>query len=554
MVATLARLRLRLLGNTLRRESWRIVLFALGVLCGLGLIPLVVAGLVVLGATAEPALRDTVLVLAGSVLVIGWAVVPVVAFGIDDTLDPQHFTPFLAPSPRFAFALFVTGAISVPGAVTVIVCLATAIVWLGHGDAGQRAAAAVLGLVMGALAAVLCLLLARVSTTAAAGLLRGRRGRDVAAIVGTFAVLGIAVLPSLVQTVEVDLPSPATAAQVLAWTPFGAPWAVPADAAAGAWASAAARLAIVLVTIALVGVAHLHLLRRSMTTVGSSAATTTARGGRLPLAHALLTAVGRRREVLGLPLTAGTAAVAGRCLRYWRRDPRYLTSVGSIALLPLLAVLMAAIATTEGDVPSAVAFGIASLVAAPILVWLGPWSLHNDVAYDSTAFWLHVATGLRGTEDRLGRVLGMAVWLVPIALVLAVVPPVLLDRGALVPAVLGGTAALLGAGFGISSVASAVVQYPVPPPGRNPMALQSGVAASMAAQLASMLGVGVLVLPTALTLIPVFAVGPAWGWLTLAVGLGTGAVWLVLGVRKGGALLEERSVDALTRIRSWPNH
>lgn len=546
MVATLARLRLRLLRNTLRREPWRIVLLALGALWGLAMVPLVVAGLVVLGVTAEPEVRDAVLVLAGSALVLGWVVVPVVAFGLDDTLDPQRFSPLVAPSPRFAFALFVAGAVSVPGVVTVIACLATAIVWLGQGDVGQRLATAALALVMGALGAVLCLLLARVATTAAAGVLRGRRGRDVAGIIATFAVLAVALLPSAVQGVEFRLPSLTGVAQALAWSPVGAPWAVPADVAAGAWGTAAARLAIVLVTLALAGVAYLRLLRRSMTGVGSGGGPAGTRSGRLPFAHALLAWLGRPREVLGLPLTAGTAAVAGRCLRYWRGDPRYLASAGSISVLPLLAVLIAAISTTQGEVEPAAAFGIASLVLAPILAWFGPWSIHNDVAYDSSAFWLHVATGVRGAEDRLGRVLGMAVWVVPLSLVLAVVPPVLLDRGAYVPAVLGGTLALLGAGFGISSVASAVLPYPAPPPGANPLGTQSGFTVAALGQLASFVGLGVLVLPTALTLIPVVAVGPAWGWLTLAVGLATGAACLVVGVRKGGALLEARSVDVLT--------
>ena len=41
------------------------------------------------------------------------------------------------------------------------------------------------------------------------------------------------------------------------------------------------------------------------------------------------------------------------------------------------------------------------------------WSLHNDVAYDRTAIWLHVASGVRGVADRVGRLVPVLIVGIP---------------------------------------------------------------------------------------------------------------------------------------------
>lgn len=557
MVATLARLRFQILRNSLKREKWRIILLILGALYAFGVLAVVVVGAFALGVTAEPEARTNLLVLLGSLLVVGWIVVPVLAFGVDDTLDPQRFTILVAPSPRLALGLLVGGAVSIPGLATVLACLAVSLAWLGSGSVGERVLGFVVAVVGGLLGAVLCLLLARLSTTAGAGLLRARRGREVASLIGFALVMLLAFTPSILQSFTFEPPwdSISGIAHVLAWTPLGAPWALPADAMAGDWLHLLARLAIVVATLVLGYLGYLVLLRRSMTSVGSGGGPSAQRASRLPFTHRLLTWFGSERSVLGLPLTRGTAAVAGRSLRYWRGDPRYLASAGSIALMPLIALLLAFTFSRQDGVQIAGALAGASLALAPIAAWFGSWSISNDIAYDSTAFALHLTTGVRGREERLGRVLGIAVWLVPVCLVLAILPPAVLGRGEYVPAVLGGTLALLGVGFGVSCIASVMVPYPVPPPGANPMSTQQGaVVITMIAQLGSFVAMGVLVAPTALTLIPVVAGGSGWSWLTLVVGTLSGLICLVLGVRIGGQMYEQRAVSVYERITSWPKH
>ncbi|PWD50201.1 hypothetical protein C8046_05510 [Serinibacter arcticus] len=335
-------------------------------------------------------------------------------------------------------------------------------------------------------------------------------------------------------------------AAVAAWTPFGAPWAIPADVASGAWGLAAARLAIVAVVIAVGLPLYRRLLDRAMTTVGSDGGSSTSRSTRLPIVARLV----------GRGVSPGAAAVAGRSLRYWRGDPRYLVQAFSLIFLPVVPIVMAVlISNQETGVDRATAVSWAVLAVAPLMAWVGAWAVHDDVAYDSTAFWLHVAADVRGIDDRWGRALGVLLWLVPVTVVLAIATPALGGRAALVPAVLGLTLALLGAGTGVSGVFSAAVPYPAPPPGTNPMSNQTGaMGATFVAQLGSFVVLGVVVIPTALTLIPVFAVGAAWGWLTLVVGLATGVAAAVVGLRWGGRILDRRRVVMLTTIRSWPKH
>ena len=54
----------------------------------------------------------------------------------------------------------------------------------------------------------------------------------------------------------------------------------------------------------------------------------------------------------------------------------------------------------------------ATLPVAVMALFFG-WLPHNDVAYDSTAFWIHVASGVRGIPDRLGRLVPVVLFAVP---------------------------------------------------------------------------------------------------------------------------------------------
>ncbi|KXZ61136.1 hypothetical protein Mlaev_00776 [Microbacterium laevaniformans] len=79
MVATVLRLRYRILGNTLARRPWQLVGFCFGILWAIGILTSVIAGLVaVVVFQGLEAARATV-VIGGSALVLGRVLGPVSA-------------------------------------------------------------------------------------------------------------------------------------------------------------------------------------------------------------------------------------------------------------------------------------------------------------------------------------------------------------------------------------------------------------------------------------------------------------------------------------------
>ncbi|HMO10465.1 MAG TPA: hypothetical protein PKB06_02930 [Actinotalea sp.] len=114
MVEHLVRLKLTLLRNGLRRSAWQVVMFLLGLLYGLGVLVLVAAGLVALAVGAPPDVQRGVLVVVGSAVVLGWAVLPLVAFGVDATLDPARFVTFPVPRRDLLVGLALAGLVGVP--------------------------------------------------------------------------------------------------------------------------------------------------------------------------------------------------------------------------------------------------------------------------------------------------------------------------------------------------------------------------------------------------------------------------------------------------------
>ena len=116
---------------------------------------------------------------------------------------------------------------------------------------------------------------------------------------------------------------------------------------------------------------------------------------------------------------------------------------------------------------------------------------------------------------------------------------------------LGASLALLGAGLGVSSVASALTPYPAPPPGANPFQSPRGAgAAAVLAQFATSGLTTALALP-ALVPAVVAVLGPAWvGWIALVVGTALAGLWTWLGIDRGGAVLDRRGPEVLARVAS----
>ena len=314
MVAHLVRLKLQLLRNSLRRSPAALVGLGVGVLYGGGLVALAFSGLVALRFQDDLGLARTVVILGGAAVVVAWAVVPVLAFGTDPTLDPGRFATFAVPERQLAIGLAAAGLIGLPGAATLLVVLATLVTW-------SRSVAGVLAaLVGGALAVATCVLLSRLITGAAAAVLSSRRGRDLLAAAGFAAVVGLAPAVSLTGSRDLTTDDLAGLTSALGWSPLGWAWAAPADVVEGHWLSGLARLAL---AAALAG-ALLLLWQRQLT-----ASVRDPRGAAQAseASHAGLGLFGR---LPGTPF----GAVAARTALYWRRDPRLNFPALITTLLP----------------------------------------------------------------------------------------------------------------------------------------------------------------------------------------------------------------------------
>ncbi len=462
MVAHLLRLKLQLLRNTLRRSPAALVGLAVGVVYGGGLLVLVVVGLVSLRFLPDLEVARTALTLGGAGLVVAWAVVPVIAFGTDPTLDPNRFATFAVPERQLAVGLAAAGFIGLPGLATSLIVLATLVTW-------SRSAAAVLAAVVGGLLALAtCVLLSRVITAAAATVLSSRRGRDVVAVLGFLLLVGLGPVAGVGGSFELSLADLAGVTGAVGWSPFGWAWAAPADMAQGHHLAGLARLALAALLVGLLLVLWQRQLARAVHDPRAAGHDT----------GAAQSGIGLFGRLPGTPL----GAVAARSAVYWRRDPRLSFPALITTLFPAGLVFAWHFGGSE------LALAAMPLVSAYML----GWGQHNDVGYDSTAFWLHVASAVDGVSDRLGRLFPSMVLGALCVPGYAVLGASLGNRWDLLPATLGCGAALLLAGFGVASVTSAVKQYPVPGPGESPFATPPG-GAGVTLVVQAVVGLAVLV-------------------------------------------------------------
>ncbi|MBW3069644.1 transporter [Actinomyces sp. 594] len=573
MVATLVRLRWRITLNALRSNTWAAIGLVLGTAGALGMLAPLVVGAIALGH-ADTAAATAVIGAVGAVTTLGWAVAPLLLTGVDVTLDPRAMAAWAAPSRALSRGLAVAGAAGVPGIITGMVLLTPALTWAVAGRLG----AALLALALAPACLATCVLLGR-SIVVGAGVSSSRRGRDLLAVVGFFAVMALALLPSLLNAVldmeQFDLSGVMTIARVLGLTPFGWALAAPGYLAQGETAAAVALSAgAVALPLVLAPIWHRVVVRvmtgpaRSRTRSHAYAAASvpgseSAKDGAIDVLPWQ-----RRLERIS---SGPTAAVAARCLRYWRTDPRYLVQVAAVLLV--IAVFVGTIGTNYSTMTDSTASGStvvftgasfspgqapgALFIVGLLTALLAGWMTHDDLAFDSTALWTHIAAVLPGRSDRRGRALAVAMWQLPLLAAVLLLSGWLTGNWAQVPAYLGASLGIYGVSLAWSSLASAALPYETNAPGENPMKSRTSGTAFIAAllQMVGMLVIGVVCLPVLVALIAVVVLEAwPWGWLLLAGGAlwGGAAAWI--GSVLGGRVLDRRYAEVLATIRSWPGH
>ena len=528
MVATVVRLRLTLLRRTLARERWRLVVLVLGGVWALGTLPSLLAGAFWLAGPGS-GVRPDVLVVGGTLLVLGWIVVPVLVFGMDDTLDASRFATFAVPVGRLVPGLLVAAVISVPAVFTALVCALPVLAWAGEGGGAVLVAALATPVALGT-----CLLAARISTTVAGRVLGTRRAREVTAVLTTLGLALVVPVAVAIGSLGLDgtLERVPGVAQALGWTPLGLVWAAPASAAEGDVVGAVARLALAVGWLAAAVAGWGALLRWTLVRPGTRG------GGPRRRADAML--AGSRLRA-GTPEQRASRAVAARARRYWTGDPRYLSALVSVLLLPAVIVLLLGAVLPDARV--------AALVVGPLLAAGIGWGRHDDTAYDGTAYWLHLSARVRGEDDRRGRTAAVLGWSLPAVVAVSVAGALVAGRPDQVATVVGAACGLLASGLAVSAVTSALLVYPVPAPGASPFAAGTGsIGISMGAQLvasAATFLVSVPVLVCAGFALAGWSSGPA---ATAVVGMLGGALALAVGVRVGGRVLDARGARILAGL------
>ena len=528
MVALIVRLKLTLLRNSLRRSVWRMVGLIFGMLYALFIVVAAVIGLVALRWTSMIFTADLTVV-AFSVVTIGWMTLSILVFGVDETVDPGKFALLPVPARKLLPGMFVAGLVGSPGIATVLVGLGLIATWT---RGVLLVVAAVFAVVLGV---ATCFLLARTATSALAQALASRRFRD-------FAAVAIALFGAVVALVangvgnfsgfhpELMRQLLGRAAVVLGWTPFGWSWAIPAELARGHAVSALIHLLLAAALVVALWLAWGYFLARSLTSPLDGGGGGTARQ------------VSDRNIWNRIFPATPAGAIAGRAMRYWRRDPRYLTSLGAICVGPLVIVV------TQLANPN----GLKPLIAfAPVFITLFLGSIiASDISYDGSALWTHISSGIRGADDRWGRVLSTSLVITPIVVVMVAVTTIASGRIDYLPRVV---AVLLGVGLiglGVGSWAGAIWQVPAPPPGASPFAKNEG--GGVAALLSFGITTGItmaLSLPTIGLVIGSFFV-PWLGYLGIVVAAVSGVIVLRIGIRKGGERLDRRWPEVLSAVSS----
>ena len=570
MVATLVKLKWRLTLNALTKNVWAIIGTVFGALYGIGALAMVLAGAVGLGLKADADVIMLVLGALGALLVAGWAVVPLLITGLDSTLDPRAMAAWAAPSRGLALGLLAAGAVGIPGCITAAVCLIPVLTWL---LAGQLAAA-LLALLCAPAALATCVLLSRIIVTAA-GISSSRRGRETTAIIAFVAFMVCTQLPNLIPRLLGDDPTDilqplGTLARVMGLSPFGWAFAAPGVMATGSVPAALALAIGAWILPVILLPLWQRVVNKAMTSPGTSHTRTrayAADGAGSDVQHRGLPDVLPWARRLSAALPAPAAAVAARSLRYWRTDPRYLVQFVSVLILPVVLVLGPALNSSRfvvyvngQRVETSFALGhapTALLFMAPALAVFMGWALHDDLGMDSTALWSHLSAGISGAHDRLGRVVGAAVWQAPVMLVVDVFMVVWTGRWEALPAVTGACLALYGSALAWSCLASVLLPYETLAPGDSPMRSRTSGTAFLAAliQMAAILLLLAVCSPVlGAAIYGVVQAAPVWEWTALVAGVVWCSLLLWGGVVIGGRALDRRGPQVLATIRTWPGH
>ncbi|MDG4804109.1 ABC transporter permease [Micromonospora sp. WMMD980] len=539
------RLKLRVLGNNFRGQGWRVALFVVGVLFGLWFAAGGFLALAAPGLAGEPRYALMTAAFGGGVLTLGWLLLPLVFFGVDETLDPARFALLPLARRTLVTGLLAAALVSVPAVATALTV--TGLVVTSAALGGWPAAlVGALGVVAGVL---VCVAEARAVTSAFATMLRSRRVRDLAAVLLAVlaALLGPLQLLVLAAVRNADWDRLTGVARVVGWTPFGAPWTAGIDVAQGRTGAAVLKLLIAVATLGVLLLWWSRSLESAMVgavSAGPAKAPRGAVGG--AIAQLFPRAVAwARRDRFG-------ALVAREC-RYWWRDARRRANLITVAVVGVFVPVMVNLGGASFSTEGGAAFGGASANSSPVLVSismvfvgvLASVTLANQFGFDGSAYAANVVTAVPGRVELRARMAAFSLYVVPILLVVAVVLATVLGRPEWLGVMTGGLFAAYGCGLAINGFISVLGAYSLPETS-NPFAMNTGAGiAKSLLTLLSMIASAVAAVPF---VVAAALLGDGWLWLALPVGLAYGTGAALLGAYLAGDALDRRQPELLSTV------
>lgn len=508
MVGVFAGLKWRLISSRFRHsngasKAWQIIGW-----CAAALVLLVIAvGLMAL--RTHPVAARTVVISLFTLQMVSWVLAPLVAFGIDETVDPM----------RFALLPLTTGVLQrglLAASLVGYLPLANALVLIGAAVALSSSWTLLPIALLCAVAQLgLCMVVSRAASTAMSGLMSGRRGRDLGMVIGSLLFLLYLGLSFALNRAGASSGSGASLgsgaralSQVLLWGPNGALAAIPSFVEEARW--------VHLVVAVLTAAAAIRLgwwwwsvaLQKSMTT-SPSTSEASAPAGRAGSSGAVADSLGGMVALI----------VARDRVLTWRDPMRripWLMVVALAVIWPLLVIR-----------------GHGSLYAVAFAAVMVGMQAGNQFGVEGTGVWLHMVAFADRTRAR-GEALGHAVF-VAVPGTVIVVLAVLLQaffRGDLrrVPAALGICLALMLGSIALIGYLSARLPYAMRQSRKSMFAngLPGQKGRNTATVLAAVGGGLVVALPAIGLAVLAVTVAPGWGWVGLVVGPLCGVVAIVV--------------------------
>ncbi|WCC79494.1 ABC transporter permease [Cutibacterium equinum] len=477
-------------------------------------------------------LRGATVTTAGASLIVFWIALPVLFSAQPIYTDPSRYAIFPRRARELMPAFVTTSLLGLGGVIALLVAASHVLVWNSVGTI----AVAVVGVLLGWAGAVIAsnLVLAAISAVMAK-----RRFREAMTVLVVLVFFGVGIRMQFGVTADATTNAvPVSAGKIIGWTPLGWAWSMPWEAARGLWL-----LVIVKLVLALAGLVLMVWAWQAI--VDHRLVSPTGDGGGAEKVKA------ESRIDRMFPATP-TGAIAGRTLRYMKRDPRMMSLLLNTFLIPILGMIPTFI--NGGDEirnPHAVLV----FTAAPFMAMLCAIPLYAGslISYDGTALWHHIEASVTGAQDRRGRAVAYLVVTMPIGVLLAVAMVWRVGRWELLPVVVAEACGALMLSIGIGSWIGVVSPMRVPE-SRKGGGFNSGSGSSAGA---GCLGGFIGMVAGLITAIPIIALvvvvgvthAAQWSiWLTFVAGLGWSFLMLHVGIIVGGRRLDRSWDEVLKRI------